>query len=91
MAWSPIGKVFKDKSESTFRIHAVLNKLCEEYQATKDQIVLAWLMAHPSGIIPVVGTTQKERLASAAKATEIKLSEIHWFELLVASQGHKVP
>ena len=91
MAWSPIGKVFKDKSEATYRIHAVLNRLCEEYQATKDQIVLAWLMTHPSGIIPVVGTTQKERLATAAKAAEINLSEIHWFELLVASQGHKVP
>lgn len=91
MAWSPIGKVFKDKSDATYRIHAVLNRLCEEYQATKDQIVLAWLMTHPSGIIPVVGTTQKERLATAAKAAEINLSEIHWFELLVASQGHKVP
>jgi len=91
MAWSPIGKVFKDKSEATYRIHAVLNRLCEEYQATKDQIVLAWLMTHPSGIIPVVGTTQKERLATAAKAAKINLSEIHWFELLVASQGHKVP
>ena len=91
MAWSPIGKVFKDKSEATYRIHAVLNRLCEEYQATKDQLVLAWLMTHPSGIIPVVGTTQKERLATAAKAAEINLSEIHWFELLVASQGHKVP
>jgi len=91
MAWSPIGKVFKDKSDATYRIHAVLNRLCEEYQATKDQIVLAWLMTHPSGIIPVVGTTQKERLATAAKAAKINLSEIHWFELLVASQGHKVP
>ena len=91
MAWSPIGQVFKDKSETSHRIHEVLNELCEHYQASKDQILLAWLMTHPSGIIPVVGTTQKERLASAAKAATIKLSEIHWFELLVASQGHKVP
>ena len=91
MAWSPVGKVFKDKSDASHRIHAVLSRLCEHYGASKDQLVLAWLMAHPSGIIPVVGTTQKERLALAAQAIKIKLSEIHWFELLIASQGHKVP
>ncbi len=91
MAWSPIGNVFKDKGEAAHRIHVVLSALCDIYRATKDQIVLAWLMSHPAGIVPVIGTTQKERLALASKASMIKLSEVHWFELLVASQGHKVP
>ena len=91
MAWSPVGDVFKDKGEAAHRIHTVLSSLCAIYGATKDQLVLAWLMAHPARIVPVIGTTQKERLALAAKASTIKLSEVHWFELLVASQGHKVP
>lgn len=91
MAWRPLGRVFKDKTEQSHRIHKVLAALCEIYDASKDQLLMAWLLKHPSRIIPVIGTTNKERITAAAGADKIHLSEIHWFELLVASQGHKVP
>ena len=91
MAWRPLGRVFKDKTEQSHRIHTVLAALCEIYDASKDQLLMAWLLKHPSRIIPVIGTTNKERITAAAGADKIDLSEIHWFELLVASQGHKVP
>lgn len=91
MAWSPLGNVFKTETEQTQRIHQQLNALCETYNATKDQLVLAWLMHHPANIIPVVGTTNKQRLQLAMQATDIKLDPEDWFLLLVASQGHKVP
>ena len=91
MSWRPLGHVFKDKTEQTHRIHALLGALCEHYGASKDQLLLAWLLHHPAGIIPVVGTTTKERMSAAAGAAKINLSQMHWFQLLVASQGHKVP
>lgn len=91
MAWSPLGQVFKTDNEQTQRIHSILEELSETYNATKNQLLLAWLMKHPSGIIPVVGTTDHKRLANAMKASVIDLSTEDWFKLLVASQGHKAP
>ncbi|WP_223032451.1 aldo/keto reductase [Hanstruepera marina] len=91
MAWSPLGSVFKEETEQTNRIHDLLNTLTETYNTTKDQLLLAWILKHPSNIQPVVGTTNTERLSSAIKAVDIDLELEDWFKLLVASQGHKVP
>lgn len=91
MCWSPLGSVFKEKNDQTYRIHHILGILSEKYQASKDQILLAWILKHPSQILPVIGTTSKDRIQSAADAVKIELSEVDWFHLLVASQGHKVP
>ncbi|WP_298509581.1 aldo/keto reductase family oxidoreductase [uncultured Kordia sp.] len=91
MAWQPLGSVFREENEQTTRIHKVLDNLTEKYHATKDQLVLAWILKHPSNVHPVIGTTTPERVTNAAKATEINLSLEDWFMLLVESQGHKVP
>ncbi len=91
MAWSPLGAVFKEDNEQTRRIHKQLGALLDKYNATEDQLLLAWLMRHPSGIHPVIGTTTKERMKLAVEATKIELELEDWFLILVAAQGHKVP
>jgi len=91
MAWSPLGLVFKDDSEQTRRIHKQLGALLEKYNSTVDQLLLAWILKHPSGIHPVIGTTNKKRIQNAIKALDIELPIEDWFEILVACQGHKVP
>ena len=91
MAWSPLGSVFREDTEQTRRIHRQLGELMDKYNATEDQLLLAWIMKHPSGIHPVVGTTNKDRLTKAFEASEIELELEDWFLILVACQGHKVP
>lgn len=91
MSWSPLGYVFKEDTEQTRRIHKQLGALIEKYNATEDQLLLAWILKHPSNIIPVVGTTTKQRLKDAYAATKIDLELEDWFLILVACQGHKVP
>ena len=91
MAWSPLGYVFKDDSEQTRRIHKQLGELMGKYNATEDQLLLAWIMMHPANIHPVVGTTDYKRITNATKAIQIKLELEDWFLILVACQGHKVP
>ena len=49
--------------------------------ATRTQITLAWLLRHPAGILPVIGTTQADRMRESAEATEIELSRAHWHRL----------
>ena len=91
MAWSPLGVVFREDTEQTRRIHKQLGELMETYNATEDQLLLAWIMKHPSEVHPVIGSTTKDRIASAIKATNIDLSLEDWFLILTAAQGHKVP
>ncbi len=91
MSWSPLGTVFKEDTEQTRRIHKQLGELIDKYEATEDQLLLAWIMKHPAGIHPVVGTSNPDRLINAVKASKIDLDLEDWFLILVASQGHKVP
>jgi predicted oxidoreductase len=91
MCWSPLGQVFRTDDAQTQRIQVLLDELTQKYNASKDQLLLAWILKHPSGIHPVIGTTNKERIRLAAKTPAIPLTEIDWFRMLIESQGHKVP
>ena len=90
MSWSPLGTVFKEDTLQTQRIKKALGPLCEKYNASEDQLLLAWVLKHPAGVHPVIGTTTPERISKAVEAIEIELEREDWFKLLVASQGHKV-
>lgn len=85
MSWNPLGNVFKEETPQTKRIKKKLARLSEKYDATEDQLLLAWLLKHPSGIHPVIGTATKERVTNAVKAVDIDLELKDWFELLEAS------
>lgn len=91
MSWSPLGNVFKEENDANFRIKKVLEELTEKYSATEDQLLLSWILKHPSEVHPVIGTTNKNRIRNAVKAIDINLELEDWFTLLVACQGHKVP
>ncbi|MBO0321152.1 aldo/keto reductase [Muricauda sp. CAU 1633] len=91
MAWSPLGSMFREKTEQTKRIKKTMVPLMEKYDADESQLLLAWILKHPAKVFPVIGTTNKERISLAAKAMELDLELQDWFALLVASQGHDVP
>ncbi|RDL45251.1 oxidoreductase [Marinomonas piezotolerans] len=92
MAWSPFagGDLFKLSGISP-TLHQALTTIAEAHDASIDQIALAWLLHHPSGIAPVLGSGKIERVQSAQKALELNLSDDEWFTIWVASQGHPVP
>lgn len=91
MAWSPLGSVYREDSNQTERIKAKLTVLCEKYDVEESQLLLAWILKHPSGVHPVIGTTNEDRIELSAKAVKIDLDLQDWFELLEASQGNSVP
>lgn len=90
MSWSPLGAYFREETEQTKRVGRVLENLCQKYDANEDQLLLSWVLKHPSKIYPVVGTTTPERLALAMKAVKIDLELEDWFLLLEASNGNEV-
>lgn len=90
MSWSPLGLYFRENNAQTNRIRKLMETLTEKYNATADQLLLAWLLKHPVGAHPVVGTTSKERLKDSFDAVQIELELEDWFLLLEASNGQEV-
>ena len=91
MSWSPLGSYYKKNSVKIDRISKCISPLCEKYTCSKDQLLLAWLLHHPSKISPVVGTTSVKRLKASQEALLINLEIIDWFLMLEASMGKPLP
>ena len=91
MAWNPLGIYFKEDSIQRQRVQEVIIPLCKKYNCSEDQLLLAWLIHHPSKIFPVVGTTSAARMKKALEATELELDITDWFLLLEASMGKPLP
>ncbi|MFZ5972343.1 MAG: aldo/keto reductase [Bacteroidota bacterium] len=93
MAWSPLGggKPFVDGHQVGERVQKLATALQQKYQATLPQLLLGWLLAHPSNVFPVAGTSQASRLKEAADAMHVKLERQDWFEMLRWVTGTDVP
>ena len=92
-AWSPFGggAVFSNQQQAeTQLLKTVLEELAASYSASIDQIMLAWLFKHPSGIIPILGTTKVSRIEKAKAALAIDLSHEDWYKLWEAATGKEV-
>lgn len=92
MAWSPLGgdQFFNGKTETIKRIKSAANSLSQNYNCSIDQLLYAWLLKHPIGIIPVVGTTKSSRFKGIRNALSIDLKTEDWYLLLEASKGTEV-
>ena len=91
MAWNPLGTVFRENTDQTFRLRQLLAKLVEKYHIGSDIILLAWIMQHPAGISPVAGTVNSGRIQQLMKAKSLVLDKQDWFAIWTESMGHKVP
>ncbi|MFH5185266.1 aldo/keto reductase family oxidoreductase [Paenibacillus sp. TAB 01] len=71
-------------------LNAVLNRMAEEKSVTNAAIAIAWVLRHPAGMQPVLGSTNAQRVAEMAKASEVSLSRMEWYEIYRAA-GNKLP
>jgi len=88
MAYSPLGSYF---NEENGKIKKVVDKLKNKYSCTDYQILISWLLKHPSKVYPVIGTTKSDRIKSTLESLKIEIDLIDWFEILEASVGKRVP
>ena len=88
MAYSPLGSYFKTTNS---RLKKIMNLLCKKYNCYEDQLLLSWLLKHPSTIYPVIGSSKAERINLSANSPKINMDTIDWFKLLEASVGKRVP
>jgi predicted oxidoreductase len=101
LAWSPLGGGLLADGASEILDHqrsyrvadliATLDEIARAHGTTRDVIAIAWLLRHPSGIVPIVGSTRPERIRAATKATDIVLTREEWYRLLTAARNEPLP
>jgi predicted oxidoreductase len=94
MAWSPLagGGLFNVDDERAKRLRNVLNEIAGHHKNSGiEHIALAWLLKHPSGIVPVIGTRNINRVKTIVAAEQIQLSPEQWFLILNEAVGAEVP
>ena len=72
------------------KLNQVMDDLCIKYHTNKNALAVAWLLKHPAGIIPTIGTTNPEHLKDSLDALNFTLTRQDWFDLYLAS-GKPLP
>lgn len=88
-AWSPVGggKLLNPDTAAA----KLIIELAAAKRTTPEAVILAWILRHPAGIQPIVGTTKAERVRASVQADAVELSREEWYALLAAARGAKVP
>ena len=101
LAWSPLGAGLLGDgakrllpAQESYRPAAIVKALDEIASArgvSRTVIALAWLLKHPSKMIPIIGSNDPQRIREAMRATELDLTRDEWYRLLLAARGAPLP
>ena len=90
LPWGPLAQ----RAQQSVNPDAALTALAAVAAARHVAVptaALAWLLRHPSGIVPIVGSTNPENIREAAKAVDVELTRDEWYRLLDAACGQRLP
>jgi predicted oxidoreductase len=62
----------------------------EKYETEPWVVMLAWLLKHPAGILPIIGSTRPSRIRAAKQSLRLDYTAADWYRLLQARNGHEV-
>lgn len=102
MAWSPLGQGRlaagdtrpgrgTDDTPQVARLKAALDAHAERQGVSRTAVAYAWIMAHPSRPIPIVGTQTPARIAESGAALKVTFTRAEWYAILTASLGEDLP
>jgi len=95
-AWSPVAHGALAKASigrGEERMHTAAEAaraLAEKKGVSMDAILVAWLLRHPAGIQPVIGTTNPQRIKETCAADNVGLTREEWYALLAAGSARTV-
>jgi predicted oxidoreductase len=67
-----------------------LSKIASENNVDETAVAIAWLLAHPSRILPVLGKNSLERIKAMSTALDVKMDRQTWYEIYTTALGRKV-
>lgn len=90
MAWSPLGGGDLVTGRAGDAMNSILARVAEENGVDLAAVAVAWLLAHPSRIVPVMGTNTIARIEKFSDALKVEMDRQTWFELYTAALGREV-
>ncbi len=93
MAWSPLGggRLAAPESARDKAVAAALDVVAQAQGVSRTVAAYSWLMAHPAGIIPIIGSQNAARIAEGAEALKVRWTRTDWYAVLVAARGERLP
>lgn len=93
MAWSPLGggRLASPETARDKAVAEALDAVAQTQGVSRTVAAYSWLMAHPAGIIPIIGSQQAERIAEGAQALKVRWTRQDWYAVLVAARGERLP
>lgn len=100
LAWSPLGRgmLATGKPDDGLQeilcfedVMGVLKRLADREETTTANIALAFVLAHPANVIPIIGTQTIERIRDSAQALNVRLTRRDWYDIVEARQGAPMP
>ena len=89
MAWSPLGggSLISDSG----KLGNILDEIAGASGVDRSAVAVAFLLAHPATLLPVMGTNNLERIAKISDALKVSLDRETWYRLYEAALGNEVP
>jgi predicted oxidoreductase len=93
MAWSPLGggRLAAPETARDKAVAAALDVVADAQGVSRTVAAYSWLMAHPAGIIPIIGSQNAQRIAEGAAALTVRWTRTDWYAVLVAARGERLP
>ena len=79
------GRIALGKYELAVKVRNKLQELTSKYNADIESIAVAWLIK--LGALPLIGTTNEQRIRNIVSAFDIDLDNQDWYELYNASRN----
>ncbi len=101
LAWSPLaagrlcfpGAIDLNEPGHAKRIQLreAIDLVARQHNVSRGVVAVAWLLRHPSGIVPIIGSADPRNIKEMTKATTLKLSREEWYTLLEGAMGERLP
>ena len=90
MAWSPLGGGALMDGSTVKALRGKMAEIAAANDVDEAAVAVGWLLAHPSGILPVMGTNNIARIEKLSDALKVEMDRETWFELYTAALGREV-
>jgi len=101
LAWSPLARGLlglepaaaraEPQGERLAGLIACLDEIAAREGVPRTAVALAFVLVHPAGAIPILGTQNPVRIRESAAALRVGLTRQDWYRIVVASQGEALP
>ena len=93
LAWSPLGggRLAEPKDARDMAVAAELDRVAKAQGVSRTVAAYAWIMAHPAGIVPIIGSQNAARIAEGMQSLQVRWTRQDWYAVLVAARGERLP